>query len=289
MKEITHLVRWAIPGTILVGSLIFFLAIQKAFMGVTLITEFNMGSFLQGQEIIGLVAFLVLMSAPLGFAVYQLYYWLYWRQKDESIWHIVPYSHTRQTCHIRQSSWFDDWFKLKGMDNFYQGIIRSRKERVDKWLERKLGRRRARWFPPLKKYYHWRANRQTRWINKLRPSLEWIFIDKLVLSFLGDQKPNKEPLIQRLAFLNDLFHSLGATIVSVFISCSIFVSANVILYFSNFQTGFTFQERFRIACVVCAIVIMLLIRKACTDNRRQTARNTITLLLITVNELEKKQ
>ncbi|MFA6596391.1 MAG: hypothetical protein WCS69_01630 [Ignavibacteriaceae bacterium] len=288
MKEITHLVRWAIPGTILVGSLIFFLAFQKAIMGVTLIAEFNLGSFLQGQELIGLVAFLVLMSAPLGFAVYQIYYWLYWRQTDESFWHIVPYSHTKQTNHIRSTEWFDDWFKYKGIDKFFQEIIGRRQKHADEWKNR-LNLRMIRWFPPFIKFCQWRAKRWTLWANKVRQSLEWIFIDKLVLSFLGDKKKDRDPLIQRLAFLNDLFHSLGATIVSVFISCFIFVLSHVVLYFCHYQEGFTQQGIPRIFCVLFAIVIMWLIRKACTDNRRQTARNTITLLLITVNELDPKE
>ncbi len=42
MKEITHIVSWAVPGTILLGSLLFLVLIQKVFMGVSSIYEFQL-------------------------------------------------------------------------------------------------------------------------------------------------------------------------------------------------------------------------------------------------------
>jgi len=89
MKEESLLIRWGIPGVIFFGAFFLFTAIDIFWTRVyyssyypqglhSLINRMNLTELFKDYSLVGIVAFLIGASVPVGFVISQLYYFGYW-------------------------------------------------------------------------------------------------------------------------------------------------------------------------------------------------------------------
>jgi hypothetical protein len=188
MKEPLQLIRWGIPGTVFFG-VIFFLNVLVQIPPLSappLFHYIKAHGFFEGHALIGVAAFLIGASIPVGFIIYQLYYFWFW--------------YGQPTTRRRPDKLWDEEFAKK-LFNHYRRIwhLNTIIEEEIRSLQRR---------GPLRR---WRAKVR-------RNQYEWA-----VLSLIIKEPSRVHSSVQDLVLLDDIFHGLGASCAAMFLGSIIFV------------------------------------------------------------------
>ncbi len=73
MDTARQVIRWALPGWVILFFLALFLSVNQLFFGLDRLVFFQLIS-----EMKDLLLELAAIAVPLGFIMYQIYYWIYW-------------------------------------------------------------------------------------------------------------------------------------------------------------------------------------------------------------------
>lgn len=251
MDVARQVLRWFIPGLLLNLSTLGFLCVRFALNGnVLTVTEFARGNF---GTLIAFLTALAGLGVPIGFIVYQVHYWLYWR---------VPLPFFKRPQDRGYSVLKDsrtDWQDLVGYPMDEQAHLEKGREiKIGKWRFYLKDR------PLLERYEHnWRL--------------------ATIAFYLVVQRSKHEAVAKQVEFLADMYHGLGATLVSVWLGYSSYLIYDIGMHRSQIMNG---EVMFIIAGIVNFPVLVLL-TSILRFNRATTLRALIELMHDTITAYER--
>jgi hypothetical protein len=200
MTHAYQLLKWAIPGWIFIGLFLFLIKIDS------LLTDNNLLEFLKIAEYFdakstGFFLFIGTSGIPIGYLIYQIYYFLYWtllyviESEISDCNQILLYWKPSLIVDVHSMQQYIKTLDLNCIMNYeikYNLLLRLfKKGRIHNIIK-----------DTITNYYHW------VYIKK-------IWHEKFML------KDEKELLVNRMTFLNDIYDSLGATYVAILFASSI--------------------------------------------------------------------
>jgi hypothetical protein len=198
MDTARQVLRWAIPGWLLSVFASMFMTVRFVLSGHTLtVTDFagrNYGTLLS------LLTILAGLGIPIGYFVYQIYFWIYWS---------VPIPFLKSPADRGHSILKDcpaDWAQLVGYSlddevRFEQGTLF------------RIGP-----FQLHIKDRNFLARYQHNWLLS-----DFVWYRTIILN-------GAEMLEKRVIFLTDTYHSLGASLVSLWIAFALYVTYDIAMH-----------------------------------------------------------
>lgn len=237
MKETSQLLRWGIPGTVFFGTFFFFIGVDAYYANTayhtdlhSLIKRIGLSPVFSGQSLVGVIAFLIAASIPVGFIISQLYYFGYWS------W--LPFRTRRRTEMIlstEETIAIDERYGIGALLERYES-----ERRFDDLIVRFLvnGWNGLKWFALNYVQYlgelirlHrlivylfstsrvpivWRRYRFLGHMEAKREHIRWVSVVSVCLRKIG------EDASLRFNSLNDVYHGLGTTLTAVFTAWVLF-------------------------------------------------------------------
>jgi hypothetical protein len=192
MNESLQLVRWGIPGTIFFG-VVFFLSVVVRIGPADppeLFRFLNAHAYLEEHALIGTVAFLIGASVPVGFVIYQLYYWWFWFGWPKS---------RRDPARLFQPGTFDrliDYY----VEKYHLKILMDNE---DDYMRTKLI-----------------SEKGLKGVHRLH--YQWVILSRVL------REAKDKSVLVEFGRWDDIFHGLGASFTSVALASILFLSLWII-------------------------------------------------------------
>jgi hypothetical protein len=249
MDSARQILRWAIPGWLLPMFALGFVSVRFVLCGAVLtISSFAGGNY---SSMLAFLTILAGLGVPIGYLVHQIYHWLYWRvplpfgkHPDDRGYAVLKDSHT-------------NWRRLVGYSvDADARFEKGRRIGIGRWQIYIKDRR------VLERYEHnWR----------LATAAFYFIVQK-----------NEEPVLAtQVETLADIYHGLGATLVSLWLAFFLYLTYELSMHR---QEVFT-QWGFAIAAGV-NLLLLLVATRALHFNRYATLRALIALMHDTVTAFE---
>ncbi len=206
-EDLTRLARWVIPGWVAIALLIVFFAIDYEFSpngrNVFKCLYGNSIRTLSIQDTLSIIALLAALSVPLGFIIYQMYYYLRWNS---------PFSRYGSTPFLSRY----------GSTPFFNSPGRMRESNfvlVD--------------FPDVSALYsnsldmdEWRKEWVEHILFAINHKFRWQYIELLFYDIIFGLS-NGRQWLHRYRYRQEILHTLGAASVSVVISFFVYLLAKM--------------------------------------------------------------
>lgn len=241
MDTARQILRWAIPGWHLWLFAFFFIAVRFALSGLILtLTDFASHHF---GEVLSFLTILAGLGIPIGFLIYQIYFWIYW-----SLALPVKCPEDRGYSILKDCTL--DWKQLVGYD-----IDADAHQSPGKVIFR-LG--------PLLLTLKTRGLLHQYQHNWLLADFVWYRV--LLLN-------DATWLEDRATVLTDIYHSLGSSLVSLWLSYAIYFAYDVIMHRGLIAQGQTVYVWAAVVNFPLLIILTVILR----FNRTDTLRTLVAL------------
>ena len=200
MQQTTQLLKWAIPGWIFIGLFLILLKFDALFTDNNLVDFLKIAEYLDPKST-GFFLLVGTAGLPLGYLIYQIYYFLYWTvlyvfEKDIPwINHLLLYWSPDL---ILDKEKIIKEMKQHGLDSIMNHEIDNslilkvfKKGKINNVIK-----------DMITNYYYW-VFLKKKWNEKYKLQYE------------------RELLVNRMNLLNDIYDSLGAAFLAIFLSSSI--------------------------------------------------------------------
>lgn len=298
MKEAPLLIRWGIPGTIFFGALFCFALVDVFWVmtyhkeivnGHFLISRLSMDEYFKENSLVGIIAFLIGASIPIGFIISQLYYFGFWAN--------FPFRSRRSVSKIltvKEIEKFHKDFKIKQIVDIetHKDFTRGR-ELVPNVVLVLLYILRYCFYICFSKPLNFIVNIIIKLINKLLPSNHQLALLKREYRLLTPRKVKIAQYewvslewyckrkatageITRLENLGHIFHGIGTTYVAVFLAWLTFSWLHLNLPTVARHSGGNCVRDNEIMYVTITIILFLFF--VFWHNRKDAARHQLLIM-----------
>lgn len=251
MGTARQVLRWAIPGWLLPIFALTFVSVRFILHGhVLTITDFAQGDY---GTMLTFLTLLAGLGVPIGYLVHQVYHWIYWRVPLP----LLKRPEDRGYSVLKDSR--TDWQTLVGY-SVDEGarLERGREIRIGKWRLYIKDR------PVLERYEHnWRL-----------ATIAFYFIA---------QQTKAEIVAKQVETLADIYHSLGATLVSLWLGYFFYLVYDLGMHRALILKG---EWVFLLSSLI-NLPILLLTTAILRFNRFTTLRAILGLMHDTVTAFER--
>ncbi len=193
-EDLTRLARWVIPGWVTIALFVTFLGIDYKLAPENrnvIQQSFGIKTLPGVQDTLSIIALLAALSVPLGFVIYQVYYYLRWNS---------PFSRDGST------PFFNTPGRMKEAEFVLADIMAEGKDKLasDKW--------RKNWVEHI--------------LFSINHKFKWQYTELLLYENIFKMKNGKE-ILSRYRYRLEILHTIGATSVAVVISYLAYLSIKV--------------------------------------------------------------